>query len=124
MADCEITVTVETEYLPLQSVPAQQQYAFAYHITIENTGDEPAQLIARHWIITDGNQARQEVQGLGVVGQQPFIAPAESYQYTSGAVLETKVGTMSGSYHMVSESGDSFEAPIPTFLLAVPNAVN
>lgn len=121
---CPIDVTVVTEYLPRQSDPYKQQFAFAYHITITNRGDKAAQLISRHWIITDGNDTTREVQGLGVVGEQPLINPGDNYQYTSGVVLETEIGTMHGTYHMLSENGASFDAPIPTFLLAVPNAIN
>lgn len=119
-----IEVVVVTEYLPHQSEPQKQQFAFAYHITVNNRGDKAAQLVSRHWIITDGNDVTQEVQGLGVVGEQPMINPGESYRYTSGVILETEIGTMSGTYHMLSETGVAFDAPIPTFLLAVPNAIN
>ncbi|HAD08186.1 MAG TPA: Co2+/Mg2+ efflux protein ApaG [Porticoccaceae bacterium] len=122
--DSPIEVSVVTEYLPRQSEPLKQQFAFAYHITISNHGNKAAQLVSRHWIITDGNEATQEVQGLGVVGEQPMINPGESYRYTSGVILETEIGTMSGTYHMLCETGVSFDAPIPTFLLAVPNAIN
>lgn len=117
-------ITVVTEYLPHQSKPGNQQYAFAYHISIANLGDEAAQLISRHWIITDGNESRQEVEGAGVVGEQPMISPGETYQYSSGVILETQVGTMSGTYHMVGASGTAFDAPIPVFLLATPHAVH
>ena len=124
MTDCYIEVSVDTEYLPRQSQPHRKQYAFAYHITIENCGEQSAQLISRHWIITDGNESRQEVQGEGVVGKQPHITPGESYQYSSGVILETEIGTMSGTNHMLSETGAAFDAPIPTFLLAIPGAVH
>ena len=124
MTDCPIEVSVATEYLPRQSQPNKKQYAFAYHITIANHGHQSAQLISRHWIITDGNESRQEVQGQGVVGKQPLITPGETYQYSSGVILETEIGTMSGTYHMLSETGETFDAPIPTFLLAVPNAIH
>tara|TARA_R110000787_G_scaffold73495_5_gene163868 strand:- start:698 stop:1072 length:375 start_codon:yes stop_codon:yes gene_type:complete len=124
MANCPIEITVTTEYLPHQSKPSDQQWAFAYHITITNRGSEAAQLISRHWIITDGNETQQEVQGMGVVGEQPTISPGESYQYSSGVILETGVGTMTGTYQMRGESGVSFDAPIPVFLLATPRAVH
>jgi len=119
-----IEVRVETEYLPYQSSPEKNQYAFAYHITLSNVGHIDAQLISRHWIIIDGNGVRREVKGMGVVGEQPLISPGESYQYSSGAVLETVVGTMQGNYHMQGENGQGFEVDIPMFSLALPNAVN
>ena len=119
-----IEVRVETEYLPYQSSPEKNQYAFAYHITLSNVGHIDAQLISRHWIIIDGNGVRREVKGMGVVGEQPLISPGESYQYSSGAVLETVVGTMQGNYHMQGENGQGFEVDIPLFSLALPNAVN
>lgn len=119
-----IEVRVETEYLPYQSSPEKKQYAFAYHITLSNVGHIDAQLISRHWIIIDGNGVRREVKGMGVVGEQPLISPGESYQYSSGAVLETVVGTMQGNYHMQGENGQGFEVDIPLFSLALPNAVN
>ena len=124
MNDCPIEVTVKTEYLPEQSAPSNQQFAFAYHIAIENQGDEAAQLLSRHWVITDGNEALQEVQGEGVIGEQPQIPPGQAFRYSSGIILSTEVGTMTGSYQMLSESGRSFDALIPTFLLAAPNAVH
>lgn len=124
MSDYQIKVDIKTEYLPRQSEPRKQQYAFAYHIAIANQGSESAQLISRHWIIIDGNQSRQEVKGQGVVGEQPLITPGEIFRYSSGVILETEVGTMSGTYHMLSETGTPFDAPIPTFLLAIPNAVH
>ncbi len=119
-----IEVVVSTEYLPHQSEPEKQQYAFAYHITLSNGGPIGAQLISRHWIIIDGNGIRSEVKGMGVVGEQPLIAPGENYQYSSGTVLETMVGTMQGSYQMLCENGNSFEVDIPIFSLALPNAIN
>ncbi len=119
-----IQVEIKTEYLPFQSSPEKQQYAFAYHITLTNLGTMGAQLISRHWIIIDGNGVRREVKGMGVVGEQPLLSPGESYQYSSGAVLETVVGTMQGSYHMQADNGLGFEVDIPVFTLALPNAVN
>lgn len=124
MSDCPIQVHVKTRYLPEQSEPSKGLHAFAYHITIQNNGSEASQLISRKWLITDGNQTRKEVQGMGVIGEQPVIAPGDHYQYTSGVILETEVGTMEGYYQMVSESGESFDAPIAPFLLAVPGAVH
>lgn len=119
-----IKVVIKTEYLPYQSNPDKKQYAFAYHIELTNEGQIGAQLISRHWIIIDGNGVQREVKGMGVVGEQPLIAPGESYQYSSGAVLETVVGTMQGSYHMQGENGRGFEVTIPVFSLALPNVVN
>lgn len=119
-----IQISVETEYLENQSQPDKHRYAFAYHITISNTGSRAAQLIARHWIITDGNQEQQEVHGMGVVGEQPLIHPGDSFQYTSGVVLETPIGTMEGSYQLVNDAKEAFEAPISPFLLSVPNVLH
>lgn len=119
-----IQIHVTTEYLPHQSEPERHRFAFAYHITIENGGDDAAQLISRHWIITDANERRQEVRGLGVIGEQPVIAPGQCYRYTSGAIIDTEVGTMGGSYQMRDANGGQFDVPIPTFVLAVPRAVH
>lgn len=120
----DIEVAVKTEYLAHQSSPENKKYAFAYHITLSNAGHIGAQLISRHWIIIDGNGVRREVKGMGVVGDQPLISPGEKYQYSSGAVLETAVGTMQGSYHMQADNGQAFEVEIPVFSLAVPSAIN
>ncbi|MBX6319664.1 Co2+/Mg2+ efflux protein ApaG [Pigmentiphaga sp.] len=124
MKSHEFTVTVQPRYLPEQSDPARRQYVFAYTIRITNTGTEPAQLISRHWIITDGNQQQQEVRGLGVVGQQPLLKPGESFEYTSGCPLPTPVGTMRGTYHCVGENGMPFEVEIPEFVLAMPRTLH
>ena len=113
----KITIDVHAEYIPNQSSPAHQRYAFAYTITITNHSYEPVKLLSRHWIITDGNDQKQEVKGEGVVGEQPRILPSKSYRYTSGALLETAVGTMEGSYQMISDSGKTFDAPIEPFSL-------
>jgi len=120
----EIHVAVATEYLPDQSEPAAARYVFAYTITITNTGGVPAQLISRHWIITDADGKVQEVRGLGVVGHQPLLKPGEHFEYTSGSALATPVGTMKGSYHMVAEDGTQFEAPIPEFVLSMPRTLH
>ena len=120
----EITVIPKASYVADQSDPAKSQYVFSYTITITNTGDIPAQIVSRHWIITDADHKVQEVRGLGVVGAQPRIPPGESFEYTSGAMLETAVGTMQGSYRMVRDDGREFSVPIPAFRLAVPHAVN
>jgi ApaG protein len=120
----EIQVVAKPAYLPDQSDPAKNQYVFAYTITILNTGNVTAQLISRHWLITDGEHRVQEVKGLGVVGQQPVLKPGESFEYTSGASLPTSVGTMRGSYQMVAEDGHTFDADIPTFTLSVPRTLH
>ncbi len=119
-----IVVVVTPGYLPEQSDPANGTYAFAYHVSIENHGDEAAQLISRHWLITDGNAHTKEVRGPGVVGEQPVITPGQAHRYTSGVTLDTTVGTMEGSYQMVLGSGEAFDVPIPAFLLSVPGAVH
>ena len=124
MSNCPILVSVKIEYLPNQSEPGNNRYAFAYHISIANKGQQTVQLLARHWHITDGNNQRKEVQGMGVVGEQPHIAPDTSYHYTSGVILETPVGTMAGSYQMVDPDGDTFDTTIPLFVLAAPGAVH
>ncbi|MDD5297797.1 MAG: Co2+/Mg2+ efflux protein ApaG [Rhodocyclaceae bacterium] len=120
----EITVQVATQYLEEQSSPEDGRYVFSYTIALENTGNIPAQLVSRHWIITDGNDDEQEVRGLGVVGQQPLLAPGETYEYASGCSLTTPVGTMRGSYQMVADDGTHFETPIPEFALFVPRALH
>jgi ApaG protein len=120
----EITVTSRVAYLPEQSDEAAGRYVFAYTITITNTGSVAAQLISRHWIITDAEGEVQEVKGLGVVGEQPLLKPGESYEYTSGTAIPTAVGTMKGSYQMVAEDGTRFEAPIPEFVLSVPRVLH
>lgn len=111
-------------FIPEQSDPDNDRYVFAYTITIRNLGSVAAQLVSRHWIITDGNQRTQEVRGLGVVGQQPLLRPGESYEYTSGSSLDTPVGTMKGSYQMVAEDGTHFDAEIPEFVLAIPRVLH
>ena len=120
----DIRVEVQSTYLPDQSEPSDGRYLFAYTITIYNDGGLPAQLLTRRWLITDANGKVQEVRGDGVVGEQPKIAPGKMHRYSSGAVLETPVGTMEGSYGMVSDDGEHFEAPIPRFRLAVPGILN
>ena len=116
----EISIAAETHYLADQSDPQDGRYVFAYNITIRNTGTIPAQLISRHWIITDAESHVQEVRGLGVVGHQPLLKPGESFEYTSGCILTTPVGTMRGSYQMTAEDGTLFEASIAAFTLAMP----
>jgi ApaG protein len=120
----EIPVSVETFYVSAQSDPAMGRYVFAYTITIKNHSSETVQLLKRYWLITDANGKETEVHGEGVVGEQPQLAPGSSYSYTSGAVLETPVGTMQGHYEMTSQSQLSFKAAIPLFRLAIPNILN
>lgn len=119
-----IRVQVRSEFVPEQSSPEDRRFVFAYHIAITNEGDRSARLLTRHWIIMDGDAHVEEVRGDGVVGQQPSIAPGQTYEYSSGAVLKTPVGSMQGSYGMIDEHGTSFEAPIPAFRLAVPHMVH
>ncbi len=121
---CDIRINVATDYVDEQSEPEADRYVFAYTITILNTGDVPAQLISRHWIITDANGKVQEVSGDGVVGEQPHLNPGEEFQYSSGAVLETPVGAMQGLYRMKADNGVSFDAPIAPFTLAVPGVLH
>ena len=120
----DIEVLVATRFLDEQSRPSDNRYVFAYTITIRNLGDVTAQLLSRHWIITDGNGKVQEVTGDGVVGEQPRMRPGEDFEYTSGAVLETSVGTMRGSYRMVAEDGTLFDADIPQFTLSIPRTLH
>jgi len=117
MAKYALRVDVQPQYLPDQSAPAQGLYTFAYSITIINSGDVPAQLISRHWIITNELGEIEEVKGLGVIGQQPLLKPGESFEYTSGCRLRTPSGTMQGSYFCVAEDGERFEVEIPLFVL-------
>ena len=119
-----ITVAVRTRYLSEQSQPAQQRFVFSYTITLRNTGALPARLLSRHWVITDADGKVEEVRGEGVVGEQPWLRPGEGYEYTSGAVLTTSVGTMAGSYQMLADDGTRFDAPIPSFVLSVPRTLH
>ena len=120
----EIRVQVATQYVDDQSEPDIDRYVFAYTITIENLSEFPAQLLSRHWVITDANGKVQEVSGDGVVGEQPKLGPGETYRYSSGAVLETPVGAMQGRYRMQADDGIDFDAPIPPFTLAVPGMLH
>jgi ApaG protein len=120
----QIDVDVDTRYLEEQSDPVEGRYVFAYTITIRNDGEVPARLLTRHWIITDANGKVQEVRGEGVVGEQPRLDPGQGFRYTSGAVLETPVGAMQGSYQMVADDGVHFEAPIRPFTLAMPGTLH
>lgn len=120
----EVRVDVVTQYLPEQSDPAENRYTFAYTITISNSGSVAAQLISRHWIIADADNQLQEVRGLGVVGHQPLLQPGQSFEYTSGCVLTTPVGSMRGSYQMTAEDGTQFEALITEFVLSMPRVLH
>jgi ApaG protein len=119
-----IFVAVDTRYLEDQSDPDERRYVFAYTITIHNRGTVPARLLGRHWLITDANGKVQEVSGEGVVGEQPHLKPGQRFRYTSGAVLETPVGSMQGSYRMLADNGVQFDAPIPAFTLAIPGTIH
>jgi ApaG protein len=119
-----VNVSTESQYIAEQSDEAKDRFVFAYTVTIRNSGTLPAQLISRHWIITDAHNQVQEVRGLGVVGAQPLLKPGEHFAYTSGTALATPVGTMSGSYQMVAEDGTQFDAPIPEFTLSVPRVLH
>ncbi len=116
----KISVEVETSYVDEQSDPNERRYVFSYTITIRNDGAVPARLLTRHWIITDANGKVQEVRGDGVVGEQPHLKPGQGFRYSSGAVLETPVGAMQGSYEMIDDDGQRFDAPIRPFRLAMP----
>ncbi|HKX59701.1 MAG TPA: Co2+/Mg2+ efflux protein ApaG [Steroidobacteraceae bacterium] len=119
-----ISVAVDTRYLEDQSDPDEHRYVFAYTITIRNRGTVPAKLLGRHWLITDANGKVQEVRGEGVVGEQPHLMPGQGFRYTSGAVLETPVGSMQGSYRMLADNGVEFDAPIAAFTLAIPGKIH
>ncbi|MCW5581305.1 MAG: Co2+/Mg2+ efflux protein ApaG [Luteimonas sp.] len=123
-ADYSLEIQIATQFLDEESVPEQDRYVFAYTIRIRNLGRLPAQLLARHWIITDGNGRTEEVHGDGVVGEQPRLEPGEQFTYTSGATLPTSVGTMEGRYDMVGDDGTRFDAPIPPFTLAAPRTLH
>ena len=120
----KIRVDVDTSYLAEQSDPKDRRYVFSYTITIHNEGSVPARLLTRHWIITDSNGKVQEVRGEGVVGEQPYLKPGQGFRYSSGAVLETPVGAMQGSYQMLADDGAHFDAPIAPFTLAMPGLLH
>ena len=120
----DIAVTARATFLPQESDERNGRYVFAYTIKITNTGTVPAQLLSRHWIITDAENHVQEVRGDGVVGQQPLLKPQQSFEYTSGASIATPVGTMRGTYHMLAEDGVRFDASIPEFALSVPRVLH
>jgi ApaG protein len=119
-ASPEIEIRIQTQYLKKDSLPQEARFVFSYTITITNHGQLPVQLINRHWHICDANEKTQEVHGKGVIGQQPYLKAGQSFEYTSGAVLETPVGTMEGSYEFITDNGELFMAPIPAFTLADP----
>ncbi|HUW50561.1 MAG TPA: Co2+/Mg2+ efflux protein ApaG [Sulfuricella sp.] len=120
----EITVATRVEYVPDQSDVEQERFVFAYTITITNTGSVAAQLISRHWVITDATDQVQEVRGLGVIGEQPLLKPGENFEYTSGCIIATPVGTMHGSYQMAAEDGTKFDTIIPEFTLNMPRVLH
>lgn len=119
-----IEVEVDTAFVDAQSDMADKRFVFAYTITIRNTGSVAAKLLTRHWLITDANGKVQEVRGDGVVGEQPHLQPGQGFRYSSGAILETPVGSMQGSYQMVGDDGYRFDAPIAPFRLAVPGLLH
>lgn len=120
----QIKVAAQSFYIEEQSQPEQDRFVFAYTITIRNEGSVPARLLSRHWIITDSNGKVEEVRGDGVVGEQPYLRPGEGFQYTSGAIIATPVGSMQGSYRMIADDGREFEAAIPLFVLAGPRILH
>ena len=120
----KIVVEATPYFIAAQSAPEQDRYVFAYTITISNQGEVPAKLLSRHWLITDSNGKIQEVRGEGVIGEQPYLKPGETFTYTSGAMIETSVGTMQGIYTMCSDEGDCFDAPIPRFTLSIPRTLH
>ena len=119
-----IEVLVETDYIQEQSLPEKNRYVFAYTVTITNIGSMSAKLLRRHWIITDANNKIQEVHGDGVIGEQPHLKPGQSFQYTSGALLETPVGCMQGTYDMIADDELEFDAAIPVFSLSTPHTLH
>ena len=124
MKPYDLSISVTPQYLAEQSDPDKNRFVFAYTVRITNHGQHAAQVISRHWVITDARQNVQEVRGLGVVGQQPLLAPGASFEYTSGCPLPTPFGTMKGSYHCVGDNGIPFEVEIPEFVLAMPRTLH
>jgi len=122
--DHHLDIKIETTYLEGQSDPDSERYVFAYTVTMRNEGRISVKLMTRHWVITDSNGKVQEVRGEGVVGEQPHLKPGQGFRYSSGAVIETPVGTMHGSYQMRGDDGLEFDAPIPAFRLALPGVVH
>lgn len=119
-----VCVQVQSVYVETQSIPEEERFVFAYTVTLRNLGRFNVQLLGRYWLITNGNGRQTEVQGEGVVGEQPLIIPSSEFQYTSGAVLETPLGTMEGHYDMIDHQGESFRIAIPVFRLAIPTLIN
>ncbi len=122
--DKDIHISIETSYIEDQSDPLSERYVFSYTITISNAGNTPARLINRHWIITDANGDVQEVRGEGVVGEKPYLKPGEAFRYTSGTVMQTPVGSMRGSYEMISDANETFDVEIPMFTLSIPGVLH
>ncbi len=120
----KILIEATPRYIEAQSSPKEDRYVFAYTISITNVGSIPATLLSRHWLITDANGKIQEVNGEGVIGEQPYLKPGDTFRYTSGAMIETPVGVMQGKYTMISDSGDNFKAPIPKFTLSIPRTLH
>ena len=120
----DVSVSAETQYAADQSDEGKDRFVFSYTVTIHNSGTVPAQLISRHWVITDASDKVQEVRGLGVVGAQPLLKPGEKFEYTSGTALATPVGTMRGSYQMQAADGTQFDAAIPQFTLSMPRVLH
>jgi ApaG protein len=120
----KILVEATPYYIEAQSIPEQNRYVFAYTVTITNVGSLPAKLLTRHWLITDANGKTQEVNGEGVVGENPYLNPGDTFRYTSAAMIETPVGVMQGKYQMLSDNGESFKAPIPKFILSIPRTLH
>lgn len=124
MKPFDMSVVVQAQYLADQSDPANQAFVFAYTVRITNSGQRPAQIISRHWVIVDGNNVREDMRGLGVVGQQPLLAAGETFEYTSGCPLKTPVGSMRGTYLCVGEDGVPFDVAVPEFVLAMPRTLH
>lgn len=122
--DYSIKVAAQAFYLEEQSAPDSDRYVFAYTVLIQNQGNIAAKLLSRHWVITDANGKVEEVRGEGVVGEQPYLRPGEGFQYTSGAILETSVGSMQGSYQMLADDGHTFDTDIPPFVLSIPRTLH
>ena len=120
----QVDVDVKSQYIAEESDAKSSRYVFSYTVIITNTGETPAKLVSRHWIITDATGSVQEVKGLGVVGEQPHLEPGESFEYTSGTVMETPVGSMEGTYQMLADDQTEFEAQIPAFSLSAPHALH
>lgn len=120
----KIDIKVQPAYIAEQSDPTKDHYVFSYTVTIQNNGSLPAKLLTRHWIITDGDGETQEVKGEGVIGEQPHLKPGDGFQYTSGTFMNTPFGTMRGSYQMITDTGEKFDAKIPSFQLSVPNTLH